>query len=116
MGAPINFSKHIHISDKTWSNGALNYIGYADINDSLLKELVANQKLKYIQISDYLPAAAYQIIDRILEMRPDLTFRLFHFLNAETVDISFLKEMPHLKRLQIDCIGCEHEHHSCKQY
>ncbi|WP_026651978.1 hypothetical protein [Butyrivibrio proteoclasticus] len=104
MGVPINFSNHIHISDKTWSNGALSYLGYADIDDSMLKELVANQKLQYIQISDYLPPAAYQIIDRILGMRPDLTFRLFHFLNAKTVDISFLKEMPHVKRLQIDCI------------
>ena len=37
-------------------------------------------------------------------MNIEKTFRLFHFINSNEVDISFLLKMPHLKRLRIDCI------------
>ena len=55
-------------------------------------------------MSDYLPDEAYQKIDQILSVRPDITFRLFHFINYHEIDISFLMNMPHVKRLKIDCI------------
>ena len=49
-----------------------------------------------------MPDKAYQVIDQILTLRPDITFRLFHFLCEDTIDIAFLKKMPHLSRLAID--------------
>ena len=77
---------------------------YEDIDEQTLNEIVNNKKLKWIQISDYLPNEAYRKIDQILSERPDITFRLFHFLNNDEVDISFLMDMPHVKKVQIDCI------------
>ena len=104
MGAHIRFDRHIHIANKTWSNGVLSHLGYEDINEQILNEIINNKKLKWIQISGYLPNEGYRKIDQILSLRPDITFRLFHFLNNDEVDISFLLNMPHVERLQIDSI------------
>lgn len=104
MGTNISFDRHIHIAKETWSNGILKYVGYKDIDDQKLAEIRDNPKIKWIQISDYLPDEAYEKIDQILSMRPDVTFRLFHFLNQKQIDISFLKSMPNVKKLDIDCI------------
>lgn len=104
MGTYVCFDRHIHIANKTWSNGVLSHLGYEDIDEQTLYEIVNNKKLKWIQISDYLPNEAYRRIDQILSVRPDITFRLFHFLNNDEVDISFLMNMPHVKKLRIDCI------------
>lgn len=104
MGADIRFGRHIHIAKETWSNGVLEYVGYNDIDEQKLTEIRDNKKIKWIQISDYLPDEAYEKIDQILSMRPDVTFRLFHFLNEKQIDISFLRSMPNVKRLDIDCI------------
>ena len=104
MGTHICFDRHIHIGNETQTNGVLSQIGYADINEQMLNEIGNNKRLKWIQISEYLPDEAYQKIDQILSVRPDITFRLFHFLNCPEIDISFLKNMPHMKRLEIDCI------------
>ncbi len=104
MGAHICFDRHIHISNETWSNGVLSHLGYVDIDEQTLNVIISNKKLKWIQISGYLPNEAYQKIDYILSVRPDITFRLFHFIDNDEVDISFLLNMPHVKKLQIDCI------------
>ena len=104
MGAYIRFDRHIHIANKTWSNGVLSHLGYEDINEQTLNEIINNKKLKWIQISAYLPEEAYRKINQIFSLRPDITFRLFHFLNNEEVDLSFLKDMPYVKKLQIDSI------------
>jgi len=106
MGAHVRFDRHIHIANKTWSNGVLSHLGYEDIDEQTLNEIVNNKKLKWIQISGYLPNEGYEKIDHILSLRPDITFRLFHFLDNDDVDISFLLNMPHVKRLQIDSIDC----------
>lgn len=103
MGAYIDFANHITIANKS-SNGFISQIGYKDINDKVINEILNNKRIKWIQISNYLPDEAYQVIDNVLSVRKDLTFRLFHFMDNDTVDISFLLEMPHLERLQIDCI------------
>ena len=103
MGAYISFTNHITIANKT-TDGALSQIGYKDINDQVINEIVSNKKIKWIQISHYLPDEAYQLIDNILSMRKDLIFRLFWFFDYDKVDISFLLEMPHLEKLRIDCI------------
>ena len=102
MGAHICFDRHIHIANKTWSKGVLRHLGYEDIDEQTLNEIVNNKKLKWIQISDYLPNEAYRKIDQILSERPDITFRLFHFLNNDEVDISVLAEF-NLKSLHIEC-------------
>ena len=104
MGTHICFDRHIHIGNETRINGILSQLGYADINEQMLNEISNNKRLKWIQISEYLPNEAYQKIDQILLVRPDITFRLFHFINHNEIDISFLINMPHMKRLQIDCI------------
>ena len=106
MGTHVRFDRHIHIANKTWSNGVLSHLGYEDIDEQTLNEIVNNKKLKWIQISGYLPNEGYEKIDHILSLRPDITFRLFHFLDNDDVDISFLLNMPHVKRLQIDSIDC----------
>lgn len=105
MGAPICFDRHIHIANKTWSNGVLNHLGYEDIDEQILSGIVNNKKLKRVQISEFLPYEAYQKIDHILSLRPDITLRLFHFLDDDEVDITFLMNMPHMKKLHIDCIN-----------
>lgn len=107
MGARICFDRHIHIGNETRTNGILSQLGYTDINEQTLNEIGNNKKLKWIQISDHLPNEAYRKIDQILSVRPDITFRLFHFINNYEIDISFLMNMPHMKRLQIDCIDFE---------
>ena len=104
MGAYISFDRHIDIGKETRTNGILSQLGYADINEQMINEIGNNKRLKWIQISDYLPDEAYQKIDQILSVRPDITFRLFHFINYHEIDISFLMNMPHVKRLKIDCI------------
>lgn len=104
MGAYVCFDRHIHIGYETRTNGILSQLGYVDINEQMLNEIVSNKRLKWIQISECLPDEAYQKIDQILLVRPDITFRLFQFLNCQEIDISFLKNMPHMKRLRIDCI------------
>lgn len=105
MGADVSFDRHITISTETKANGVLKWLGYKDINDEKIKEIIDNKKLQYLQISEYLPDEAYQVIDYVLSLRPDITFRLFHFLNEDRIDISFLKDMPHVNRLSIDCIN-----------
>lgn len=104
MGVHICFDRHIHIGNETKTNGILSQLDHTDINEQTLNEIGNNKKLKWIQISDYLPNEAYRKIDQILSVRPDITFRLFHFINNYEIDISFLIDMPHMKRLQIDCI------------
>ena len=104
MDAYISFDRHIYIGNNTLSEGVITQIGYQDINDKIVSEIVNNPKIKYIQISEYLPNEAYRIIDKILNLRNDITFRLFHFWEYDKIDISFLLNMSHIKRLSIDCI------------
>ena len=72
--------------------------------------LVNNKKLNWVQVSDDLPDEAYQKIDQILLRRPDITFRLFHFMDNNEVDLTFLMNMPHLRRLRIDSIDLRNNH------
>lgn len=48
MGAHICFDRHIHIANKTWSKGVLRHLGYEDIDEQTLNEIVNNKKLKWI--------------------------------------------------------------------
>ena len=104
MGAYISLTNFVHIAEKSWTNGPIKKLGYEDVDDRVINDIVNNKKIKCIQISEYLPDGAYQIIDKILSLRSDITFRLFHFLQEDTVDITFLLNMTHLTKLRIDCI------------
>lgn len=102
MGAWLN-NNFIHISDKTFATKGFASISYKDIDENFISELIENNKIYAIQISKALPKAAYQIIDRILERKPELNFRIYDLYYYNQYDISFIKEMPHLNRLTIDC-------------
>ena len=104
MGAYINRTNLVHVTNETRTDGCFEFLGYKDIDDQVIRAIVDNKKIKRIQISKPLPDKAYQIIDEILSLRPDITFRLFGFYDEDKVDISFLLKMPHLKNLCIDCI------------
>ena len=104
MGAYINRTNLVHVTNETRTDGCFEFLGYKDIDDQVIRAIVDNKKIERIQISKPLPDKAYQIIDEILSLRPDITFRLFDFDDEDKVDISFLLKMPHLKNLCIDCI------------
>lgn len=104
MGAYINRTNLVHVTNETRTDGCFEFLGYKDIDDQVIRAIVDNKIIKRIQISYLLPDKAYQIIDEILSLRPDITFRLFDFDDEDKVDISFLLKMPHLKNLCIDWI------------
>lgn len=104
MGAWIDFTNHIHIAKQSTENGVLKYIGYKDITSEMIDEIVQNNRIKWIQIDENLPDRAYREIDRILERRPDIYFRIFGIgtYGNETFDLSVLSQMPHLSKIRID--------------
>ena len=104
MGAYINLTNNINIAKESRTNGCIKTLGYKDIDDRMIKEIVNDRKIKWIQLSEFLTDEAYQIIDKILSLRPDIVLRLFNFLYDDKIDISFLLTMPHFTRLRFDCI------------
>lgn len=76
MGAYINRTNLVHVTNETRTDGCFEFLGYKDIDDQVIRAIVDNKKIKRIQISYLLPDKAYQIIDEILSLRPDITFRL----------------------------------------
>lgn len=104
MGAPVNFTNRIWIGEKSWKYKVLQQTGYLEIDDEFLKEIAKEPKIKTVQIDQALPEEAYQRIDRILEVRPDICFRIYGLHGEKKVDISFLRTMKHLRILSIDCI------------
>lgn len=102
MGAWINFTNHIHISDESHQNGVMKFVGYNDITPEIMEEIVQDQKIKWIQISQEFPEKAYQVIDSILAKRPDLYFRIFNIYGDKTFDLSVLGQMPHLSKVWIE--------------
>lgn len=60
MGTYVCFDRHIHIGYETRTNGILSQLGYVDINEQMLNEIVNNKRLKCIQISECLPDEAYR--------------------------------------------------------
>lgn len=103
MGAWIDLFNYIEIANEHFENGQLKSVGYKEIDDSFIEAVKKNDKLIQIQISQALPEEGYQAIDRILAVRPDLYFRIWGLYGENTFDISFLKRMPHLHKLKIEC-------------
>lgn len=103
MGARICFTNYIHIAEKSFNNGLIKEIGYKDITPELLEEIEQDGRIKMIQISSRLPIKAYEVIDRILERRPDLYLRIFSVgTTCETFDLSVLGQMPHLSKVWLE--------------
>ena len=44
MGAYVCFDRHIHIGYETRTNGILSQLGYVDINEQMLNEIVSNKR------------------------------------------------------------------------
>lgn len=99
----LTTKNHIEISNVSFDNGIISKIGYKDIDEKLMKDIVNSPKLKIIQISKELPIEAYKTIDSMLEKKNSLVFRIYGLYSYEHFDISFLKAMPHLQHLIIDC-------------
>lgn len=104
MGAWIDLTNHIHIAKQSSENGVLKYVGYKDITPEMIDEIAQNNRIKWIQIDENLPDRAYLEMDRILERRPDIYFRIFGIgtYGNETFDLSVLSQMPHLSKIRID--------------
>ncbi|MBD5507528.1 MAG: hypothetical protein HDR05_05655 [Lachnospiraceae bacterium] len=104
MGAWIDFTNHIHIAKETWENGIFKEVGYKDITSEMIEEIAQNNRIKWIQIDENLPERAFREMDRILERRPDLYFRIFGIgtYGNEKFDLSMLSLMPHLSKIRID--------------
>lgn len=104
MGAWIDFTNHVHIAKQTSQNGVLKYVRYEEITPELIEEITNNSRIRWVQIDENLPDRAYREIDRILERRSDLYFRIFGIgtYGNETFDLSVLRQMPHLTKIRLD--------------
>lgn len=109
MGAEICFTNHIHISEKSFRKGVLQEIGYGDVTQQMIEEMIQDSRIKWIQISQQLPYRAYEIIDKVLEKRQDLYFRIFDIDGNNIFDLSFLKYMPHLSRVWLNAYFCDNK-------
>lgn len=97
MGAWIR-NNFINISDETRKGVLVGGFSYKDIDDKFISEICSNDKIQVIQISKALPKEAFIKIDSILEKKPELDFRIFSITSLNRCDISFLENMPHLRR------------------
>ena len=96
-------NNHIDISDKTVEKGFIKTIDYREVTDELISSVASDEKIQYIQVSKELPEKAYQVIDKFLEAKPGMTFRIWGLYGIKHYDISYLHKMPHLKHLIISC-------------
>ena len=104
MGVGEEFINHLHIAKRTSQNGVLKYVGYEEITSELIDEIAKNNRIQWIQIDENLPDRAYREIDRILERRPDLYFRILGIgtHGNEMFDLSVLRQMQHLSKIRLD--------------
>ncbi len=102
MGTKINFTSHIEISEKTNMKGFLQTYGYHDLSDELIAQITNTPTIRFVQISETLPQQAYAAIDRILEKRNDMHFRIYGLFKGTKFDLSCLYILKHLKHLTLD--------------
>lgn len=102
MGSRINFTSHIEIADKTTVFGSLKYYGYKELTEEFIDGVVGNPMVRYIQISKPLPDEAFFAMDRILEKRPDMYFRIYGLYGLKAFDLTCLGLLKHLKHLVLD--------------
>lgn len=102
MGAKIDLTSHITISEKTSLNGFLKFYGWQDIDDEFINQIAENSIIKFVQIASPLPRQAFDIIDRIISVRQDMYLRIYGLYGEETIDLSLLQNMKNLKHLVLD--------------
>lgn len=103
MGAKICFTNHIHIAERSYDSGLIKHIGYKDVTPDMMDVIEEDSRIKMIQIDRELPEGAYEVIDHILEKRPDLYLRIFSIgTTCEKFDLSVLGQMPHLSKVWLD--------------
>lgn len=102
MGSRINFTSHIEIADKTAAFGALKYYGYKELTEEFIDGVAGNPMVRYIQISKPLPDEAFFAMDRILEKRPDMYFRIYGLHGLKAFDLTCLGLLKHLRHLALD--------------
>lgn len=101
MGTKLDFTSHIDITEQT-TNTPWRSVGFCDLTDSLISQITDDLRIKFIQISKPLPRQAYWVIDKILEKRDDIHFRIYGLYGDTEFDLSFLYLLKHLKHLTID--------------
>ena len=104
MGTRLNPTKFIEFSKETFKNGAINKTAVKELDRRLIKKIVDDDTLKYIQISEPLPNKAIANLDKIFEIRPDITFRIYGLYGCRSFDFSLLNKLPHLQHLSIDAV------------
>lgn len=105
MGARI-YHNHINISDKPLTHDREDCIYYKDIDEKFIDKIAENPIVHYIQVNGMdgsFPEEAYQFIDKILENREDIAFRIYSVMGDRPFDIRPLLDMKHLHHLVIDC-------------
>lgn len=96
------FDDRIYVSDKTVFSGVYRMIDYRDITDEMINAIAADKKIDDVLVSKELPDEAYQVIDRILEVRPDVEFRICVRPDIKHYDISYLHKLAHLQNLVLE--------------
>lgn len=102
MGAYVNFKNRVEFLSKKWNELSTQY-SFSEIDESITKEIVEDKTIHTIQISETIPEDLLVWVDKIFEVRPDITFRIYGFYNQDhTCDLSFLNKLPHIQRISID--------------
>ena len=94
--------KAIEIDDRTSIGKFSNSIGYNDVNAQVLKDIADDTKLKFVQMSKNLPDQALAAVDEVLNVRPDLVFRIYGMYKDAPYDLSRTLKLKNLKSLYID--------------
>lgn len=105
MGTWISY-QHLEIVAYPLKYSSSTTIYYQDIDDKKIEEIIRQPKIKYIQLNGIygsFPLEVYGIVDRILEKREDMFFRIYGVMGDVPFDISPLQSMKHLHRLIINC-------------
>ena len=95
----------IHIGEQSKEDGAFKILGYRDLTEEAIDEIVQDDRIKWIQIYNKLSNQAYREIDRIFVRRPDLYFRIFGIGTygiIKSLDLSVLSQMPHVSKIRLD--------------
>lgn len=105
MGGYVNFSNRVELCTRKTSI-PVKQITFKSLSRRSVKKICNNISYQIVQIDEYIPRDRLPIVDQIFENRPDITLRVFGFiLEGHCCDLSFLRELPHVRRLSIDCIS-----------
>lgn len=112
MGSRINYTGTISITDTKipiLENAGMKQLYWQEFSDEVVEDIIQSVKVEYIQISSIGKGSerTWKQLDKVLAAREDIMFRVFGFYGASECDLSFLRELEHLKRLCIDCIDVE---------